>query len=199
MDEAILIRPARDEDVVGLEELIPMAVRDLSKGFYTPRQIDSAIAHVFGVDRQLIADGTYFVAEANGGRRLVGCGGWSRRKTMFGGDRTAFKEANDELLDPARDAARLRAFFVHPAFSRRGIGRTIVRMCEQAARDAGFTSMDLVATLPGAPLYAACGYRSVERFDIDIPGGIAVPAIKMHKSLVNAPTSSTPEAAGRSR
>jgi predicted N-acetyltransferase YhbS len=180
--DSIAIRPAREADVAALEVLIPLAVRGLSEGFYTPQQITSAIAHVFGVDRQLIDDGTYFVAETTGGQ-LVGCGGWSRRKTMFGGDRTGFKEANDSLLDPSRDAARLRAFFVHPAFSRRGIGRRIVQLCEQAARAAGFTSMELVATLPGEPLYAACGYRSVERFEIEIPGGVPVPATRMYKPL----------------
>jgi len=182
MSDSFTIRLARDEDVASLNELIPLAVRGLSAGFYTPQQITSAIAHVFGVDRQLISDGTYYVAETSDGR-LVGCGGWSHRKTMFGGDRTGFKESNDTLLDPARDAARLRAFFVDPAYSRRGIGKRIVQISEQAARDAGFTSMELVATLPGEPLYAACGYRSIERFDIDIPGGVPIPATKMQKPL----------------
>ena len=182
MGDAVSIRPAHDADVVLLEALIPLAVRGLSGPFYNSRQIESAIAHVFGVDRQLIADGTYFVAETPSGN-VVACGGWSRRKTMFGGDRTGFKEPNDTLLDPSRDAARLRAFFVHPKFSRRGIGRRIVERCEREARNAAFTSMELVATLPGEPLYTACGYHSIERFDIDIPGGVPVPATKMHKAL----------------
>ncbi|CAN5551942.1 GNAT family N-acetyltransferase [soil metagenome] len=175
------IRLASMNDVEALNELIPLATRGLSPPFYTPAQIDRAVAHVFGVDRQLILDSTYFVVEIDG--RIVGCGGWSRRKTMFGGDATGFKETADALLDPKIDAARIRAFFVHPDFARRGIGRTILQSCERAARDAGFCRLELVATLPGAPLYAACGYHQIEPLDIPIPDGSILPAIKMGKTF----------------
>jgi GNAT superfamily N-acetyltransferase len=182
MSEAVSIRLAQDADVAALEVLIPLAVRGLSGPFYSSKQIESAVAHVFGVDRQLIADGTYFVAETSSGN-VVACGGWSRRKTMFGGDQTGFKEPNDTQLNPARDAARLRAFFVHPEFSRRGIGRRIVERCEREARDAGFTSMELVATLPGEPLYAALGFRVVERSAVALPEGMELAIARMRRSL----------------
>jgi GNAT superfamily N-acetyltransferase len=175
----MLIRLATMSDVEELSRLIPVATRKLSVGFYTPAQIERAVGHVYGVDRQLVKDGTYFVAEIDG--RIAGCGGWSKRKTMFGGDGTGFKDQSDELLDPARDAARIRAFFVHPIFARRGGGRAILSTCEAAARDAGFTRLELVATLPGEPLYLACGYRRVEPLDIPIPDGSILPAIKMEK------------------
>src|SRR5688572_2256731 len=137
--EPFTIRTAKLDDVAELSELIPRATRELSVRFYTPAQIERAVGHVYGVDRQLIKDGTYFVAEVDG--QIAGAGGWSKRKTMFGGDGTGFKELSDDLLDPTRDAARIRAFFVHPGFARRGIGRAILKRCEQAARDAGFTRL----------------------------------------------------------
>ena len=115
--------------------------------------------------------------------RIAGAGGWSKRKTMFGGDGTGFKELSDDLLDPSRDAARIRAFFVHPDFARRGIGRAILQRCERAARDAGFTKLELVATLPGEPLYSACGYDRIEPLEIPIPDGSILPAIRMGKSI----------------
>ncbi|MBC8106179.1 MAG: GNAT family N-acetyltransferase [Anaerolineae bacterium] len=175
------IRLATIADIDALTDLIPRAARELSKGFYTPAQIDRAVGHVYGVDRQLIADGTYLVAEVD--NYVAGCGGWSKRKTMFGGDGTGFKDKTDALLDPKRDAARIRAFFVHPGFARRGIGRAILQTCERAAREAGFTKLELVATLPGEPLYTACGYRRIEPLDIPIPDGSILPAIKMAKDL----------------
>jgi GNAT superfamily N-acetyltransferase len=160
------VRIAADSDVAALQALIPRAVRGLSWPFYTPAQIERAVAHVFGVDRQLIADGTYYVAEIDA--RIVGCGGWSGRKTMFGGDQTTFKEQDDARLDPAREAARIRAFFVHPDFARRGIGRKILHACESAARDAGFARLELIATLPGVPLYLACGYERADQVVLTI-------------------------------
>lgn len=175
------IRIARMEDVPQLSELIPRATRELSKAYYTPAQIERAVGHVYGVDRQLIKDGTYFVAEIDG--QVAGCGGWSKRKTMFGGDGTGFKEQSDDPLDAARDPARIRAFFVHPDFARRGIGRAILSTCEQAARDAGFKKLELVATLPGEPLYTACGYHRIELLEIPIPDGSVLPALKMGKNL----------------
>jgi GNAT superfamily N-acetyltransferase len=134
---------------------------------------------MFGIDSQLIVDGTYFVAETEG--EIVGCGGWSRRRTLFGGDQ--WKSAEDDRLDPTAEAGRIRAFFVHPGWARRGIGRSIIQKCEQAARDEGFTRLELVATLPGEPLYAALGYTATERIDIPLPQGETLPAVRMGKNL----------------
>ena len=167
------------EDVPALKELIPESARELSKTYYTPQQIESAITYIFGVDTQLILDKTYYVAEAEG--QIVGCGGWSKRKTMFGGDQ--MKAAQDPMLDPKEDAGRIRAFFIHPKWARKGIGRRIIRACEDAAQPAGFTQMELVATLPGEPLYAAMGYEVTKRFDISMPDGTVLPAASMRRQL----------------
>lgn len=174
------VRLATEKDIPALNALIPLSARALSAGFYTPRQIDSAITHIFGVDSQLIADGTYFVVIAEDGQ-IVGCGGWSKRATLFGGDQ--MKGDADALLDPARDAGRIRAFFVYPEWTRRGIGRRIIEACEAAACAEGFRRMELGATLPGEPLYAAMGYVVTERFDIPMPDGEVLPAAHMVKSL----------------
>jgi GNAT superfamily N-acetyltransferase len=131
-----------------------------------------------GLDTQLIDDRTYFVVEQD--TALAGCGGWSRRQTMYGGDRSPGRDA--ALLDPARDAARIRAMYTHPAFVRRGVGRLILALCEDAARAEGFSRAELVATMAGLPLYAACGYRAVDRFTDD-RGGVAVPLLRMTKDL----------------
>jgi GNAT superfamily N-acetyltransferase len=163
-----------------LKELIPFSARALSEGFYSPAQTESAIRHVFGPDSRLIADGTYFVAESDGD--LVGCGGWSRRRTLYGGDQT--KTAEEEpLLDPATEAARIRAFFVHPAFARRGIGSGILRACMDAARAAGFRRMELAATLPGVPLYEAFGFQARERLEVPMPDGPGLPIIRMERGI----------------
>jgi GNAT superfamily N-acetyltransferase len=132
------------------------------------------------VDRTLIGDRTYFIAEASG--EIAGCGGWSRRKTPFGSDHGPVKD--DAWLDPKTEAARVRAFFVRPSFARRGIGRLILNACEQAARDAGFSRLELVATLTGVPLYSACGFESRERFDVPLPNGISLPVVRMIKPLL---------------
>jgi GNAT superfamily N-acetyltransferase len=179
MSMPISIRLARSQDILALNQLIPTSVRALSAGYYTPAQIESAIVHIFGVDSQLIDDGTYYVAMAD--EQIAGCGGWSKRKTLFGGDQ--MKSAADNLLDPEHDAARIRAFFVHPAWSRRGIGRAIIEACEHAARRDGFHSMELVATLPGEPLYAALGYAVTRRFEVPMPDGVALPVAAMAKVL----------------
>lgn len=176
---ALVFRLATEDDIPGLNVLIPESARALSAGFYTDRQIESALVHIFGVDSQLIADGTYYAATDEG--RLAGCGGWSRRRTLFGGDQR--KEASDDLLDPARDAARIRAFFVHPGWKRRGIGRRLIDLCEAAARQQGFREMELMATLPGEPLYAALGYAVTSRHDIAMPNGEVLPAARMVKAL----------------
>src|SRR5215471_159582 len=148
------IRKAAHADIPALNALIEASVRGLQAGDYTPAQIEGALAGVFGVDSQLVADGTYYVVEADGAP--VACGGWSMRKTLYGGDQHAVRE--DSLLDPARDAAKIRAFFVHPAWARRGIGGMILETCETAARAAGFTRLEMGATLTGVPFYRVKGY-----------------------------------------
>ena len=141
--------------------------------------MEAALGPVFGVDRQLIRDGTYFVVEQDSG--IVGCGGWSRRRSLFGGDGGRAEE--DAVLDPQRDAARVRAFFVHPSWVRRGIGRSIMAACEQAIIEAGFRTVDIVATLAGEPLYASFGYAVVQRYDVVLPGGLSLPVVRMSKCM----------------
>jgi GNAT superfamily N-acetyltransferase len=170
---------AREDDVPALEALIPLSVRTLQASHYSEAQMEAALGPVFAVDRQLIRDGTYFVVERAG--VIVGCGGWSRRRSLYGGDRDRKNE--DSLLDPQRDAARIRAFFVHPAWARRGIGRGIVRACELAIIEADFRTVELVATLAGEPLYATCGYAVVERFEIVLPGHLSLPVVRMSKTV----------------
>jgi GNAT superfamily N-acetyltransferase len=172
-------RLARESDIPALEALIPVSVRALQAPHYSPTQMEAALGPVFAVDRQLIRDGTYFVVERDG--VIVGCGGWSRRRSLYGGD--AGREQEDEQLDPHRDAARVRAFFVHPEWARRGIGRSIMIACELAIFEAGFSRVDIVATLAGEPLYASFGYAIVERFEIMMAGGLSLPAVRMNKSL----------------
>jgi GNAT superfamily N-acetyltransferase len=175
----ITLRPGRAADVPALEALIARSGRELSAGFYTPAQADAITTHVFGVDTQLIADGTYYVIEDDG--HLVACGGWSRRGTLFGGDQT--KHGEDPLLDPASDPARIRAFFVEPSLARRGHGRRLLEACVAAARVAGFRALELVATLPGEPLYRSAGFTEVERFELTLPGEIRVPVVRMRTNI----------------
>lgn len=174
------IRLARREDISALGALIALSVEILQAEHYSARQRAGALGTVFGVDSQLIDDGTYFVVEIDG--EIAGCGGWSRRKTPFGSDHVAGKD--DALLDPQADAARIRAFFVHPSWARKGIGSAILQACETAAAEAGFTRLMLVATLPGVPLYAARGYEAGEGFSVPLANGDALPVLAMHKSLV---------------
>lgn len=176
----ITLRLATSQDIPAIETLIHQSVRALSVDYYSPAQIESALTNVFGVDTQLIADQTYFVAEA--GSQIVGGGGWSKRNTLFGGDQAKSTET-DALLIPGEHPAKLRAFYVHPAWSRRGIGKLITKACETAARSAGFTSVELIATLPGQPLYEANGYEIVSPFEIGLPAGLSLPAFRMAKRL----------------
>jgi GNAT superfamily N-acetyltransferase len=173
------LRAATEEDIPALKALIPAAVRGLSQGYYTPAQIESALIYVFGVDSQLIADGTYFVVEHNG--QIIAAGGWSQRKTLYGGDQS--KTEADSLLDPAQDAAHIRAYYVHPDWARRGIGGRIMRACEAAAKAAGFTRLDLGSTVQGEAFYRAMGYEVSERLEIAMPDGIALPYAEMIKTL----------------
>ena len=181
MIASVALRLAGEHDTPALEDLIPLSARALQAATYTAAQIEGALGTVFAVDRQLIADGTYFVAERNGA--IVGCGGWSRRKTLFGGDRGDVPR-DDALLDPRIDAARIRAFFVHPAWARQGIGRMLMSACERAAIAGGFGRLELVATLAGEPLYAAFAFRVLERYEITLVTGQVLPAVRMAKTLV---------------
>jgi GNAT superfamily N-acetyltransferase len=177
--EELILRVATDADIPALETLIPHSVRVLQAPYYSPAQMEAALGPVFGVDGQLIRDGTYFVVCA--GAQIVGCGGWSRHQAVCGSDRHRADE--DAPLDPAHDPARVRAFFVDPQWARRGIGRRILAACETAIRDAGFHSAVLVATLAGEPLYAACGYAVEERYEVPLNNGLMLPVIRMSKRL----------------
>ena len=175
----VTLRLALSADIPTLNPLIERSARALSEGYYSPRQIDAAIRHVFGVDSRLVEDGTYFVAEDSG--RILGCGGWSRRKTMYGGDQRPV--GPPEYLDPAADAARIRAFFVAPEAARQGIGRRLLEACAEAAGRAGFRRLALMATLPGVPLYSACGFREVEPVTDILPDGTAIEFVRMERPL----------------
>jgi N-acetylglutamate synthase-like GNAT family acetyltransferase len=180
--ETAQIRRATSADIPVLRQLIDLSVRSLQAGDYDPVQIEGALGSVFGVDSQLIADGTYFVAEAPVGAlqtMIVGCGGWSMRKTLFGGDHKTGRE--DSLLDPVADNARIRAFFVHPDWARRGIGSMILQACESAASEAGFTSFELGATITGERLYSKRGYRPLEQIDVPLTNGAMLRVIRMVK------------------
>jgi GNAT superfamily N-acetyltransferase len=177
----IYIRVATSEDVPALRVLIERSVRELQAGWYTQEQIDAAASSVFGVDMQLIEDGTYYIAEISG--QMAGCGGWSKRKTLYGSSHYSHSR-NDELLDPARDPARIRAFFTHPAFARKGVGHALLKRCEEAARDAGFQSMEMASTLPGIPLYAAHGYETFEPLEVPLPGGQSITVRRMARKIV---------------
>jgi N-acetylglutamate synthase-like GNAT family acetyltransferase len=179
MNRAYSIRLAQDRDIPALEVLIPLSVRVLQASVYSSAQMEAALGPVFGVDRQLINDGTYFVVEDSG--HIIGCGGWSRRRAVFGGDRARL--ADEAVLDPAHDPARIRAFFVHPDWTRCGIGRAVLEACETAIVAAGFRDAVLVATLTGEPLYAACGYAVAERYEVPLSGGLTLPVVRMEKSF----------------
>ena len=189
---SFLVRLATPQDVPHLRELIEASVRGLQANDYTPTQIEAALHSVYGVDTQLIADGTYFAVEvAAPSPRItshespvtapVACGGWSKRKTLYGGDQYAQRE--DALLDPARDAAKIRAFFVHPQYARRGIGTLILEACEQAARAAGFTRLEMGATLSGVAFYRAKGYAAQENLQVPLANGEMLPIVRMSKEI----------------
>lgn len=166
-------------DLPALVELIPASARALSRGFYTEAQTEAAIRYIFGPDTRLIADGTYYVVEEDG--VLAGCGGWSRRRTLYGGDQT--KAGDEALLDPKTEPAKIRAFFVHPDFARRGVGSAILDACLEAARAAGFGRIELASTLPGVPFYLALGFEECEPMEAPMPDGTALPIIRMERAL----------------
>jgi GNAT superfamily N-acetyltransferase len=166
-------------DLPALVELIPVSARALSRGFYTEAQTEAAIKYIFGPDTRLIADGTYYVVEENG--VFAGCGGWSRRRTLYGGDQA--KSGEEALLDPKTEAAKIRAFFVHPEFARRGVGSAILDACVAAARASGFRRIELASTLPGVPFYLALGFEEREPMEAPMPDGTALPIIRMERAL----------------
>lgn len=183
MSETFAIRLADPEDVERLNALINESGAELSRGFYTPEQIAAALRYVFGVDSTLIADRTYYVVEAGG--TFAACGGWSRRGALYGGDQRRMGEA--PVLDPATDPARIRAFFVAPAFARRGLGRRLLDVCTAAARAEGYRALELMATLPGVPLYRASGFEEIEPVSDRMPNGVEVPFIRMRRSIAATP------------
>ena len=192
--EEIRLRPAVPDDVPVLRKLIEASARGLQTEDYTAAQIEGALQTVFGVDSQLIADGTYIVVEApsksakcakrtnlspSAAWTIVGCGGWSKRKTLYGSDHWTGRE--DILLDPRRDPAKIRAFFIHPDWARQGVGSRLLQACEEAARAAGFTRFEMGATLTGAKLFGAKGYVAVQPISIPLNNGETLPVIHMEK------------------
>ena len=183
VNKSIHVRKATHGGIPRLKEIIEASVRGLQAADYSPAQMNGALASVYGVDTQLISDGTYFAAETlhqpTGKTEIVACGGWSKRKTLYGGDQYAGRE--DSLLDPARDAAKIRAFFVHPNWARQGIGSLILEICETAAIAAGFTRLEMGATLSGMPFYRAKGYSEIQTQTVPLGNGEVLPIVRMAK------------------
>jgi GNAT superfamily N-acetyltransferase len=178
LQPALTARLATENDLPALARLMDAAIEALQRPFLSSAEI-AASRLVMGLDSQLVQDQTYFVVEADG--RVAGCGGWSRRATLFGGDHTAGRNA--ALLHPATEPARVRAMYTDPAHVRRGIGRMVLDACEQAAREEGFRSLELAATLAGEPLYRACGYHVIEPFTARTGAGVEIPLLRMGKQL----------------
>lgn len=172
------LRKANIGDIPALEKLIDASVRGLQAQDYTPEQIDAALRTVFTVDTQLIEDGTYFVVEQDG--EMIGCGGWSRRKTLCGGDHHAVRE--NTLMNPSQDAAKIRAIFVHPRWARHGIGSILLKAAEDAAMAAGFQRLEMGATLTGVPVYLRRGYRKVETMTVPLENNVTLPVVRMEKA-----------------
>jgi GNAT superfamily N-acetyltransferase len=183
-EQRFSLRLATSADIPALRKLIDVSVRVLQRGDYSAEQLDAALATAYGVDTQLIADGTYYVVEAVGDVRervLAACGGWSMRRTLFGSDHGPYRDSG--LLDPARDAAKIRAFFVHPEWVRRGIASQILQTCENAAYARGFRKFEMGATLTGIPMYAARGYIAGEKIEVPLPNGLSLAVVRMAKSV----------------
>ena len=179
MVSSVSLRIATIEDVPALSRLISSSARELSRGFYTEAEAESAIRYVFGVDTALVGDGTYYVATLDG--VLAGCGGWSRRNTLYGGDQRPV--GSSAFLDPVTDAARIRAFFVAPTAARKGVGRALLGACTDAALRAGFRRLTLMATLPGVPFYAALGFHADEDVVDALPDGTMLKFVRMSKRI----------------
>ncbi len=180
---ALGFRRAGLGEIPELNALIHRSADALSAGFYTPEEIDAANRYVFGVDTTLVRDGTYYVGEVDG--VAVACGGWSRRGALYGGDQRRMVEA--PVLDPATEAARIRAFFVHPDWARRGIGTQLLDVCTAAAWDEGYRALELMATLPGVPLYRMHGFVEVEAVSDVMPNGVAVRFVRMRRQITSRP------------
>ncbi|NVJ96956.1 MAG: GNAT family N-acetyltransferase [Alphaproteobacteria bacterium] len=172
-------RAATTDDIPLLKEIMHAAIAKLQTGFLTPKQVQASF-ELMGMDTQLVEDGTYYAIECDG--QFVGCGGWSRRETLYGANHT--RGRNPRLLDPATEAARIRAMYTHPDWARQGIGRLIMELCEGKAREEGFKRAELMATLSGEPLYKVCGYTPIVYEDVETSLGVKVPLIKMGKPLV---------------
>jgi len=179
----LIVRRATLEDLPALGPLIAASARELSRGDYSPEQVEGALRGAFGTDTQLIRDGTYFVMEVEG--ELAGCGGWSRRRTLFGSD--ARPDRDPAELDPTKDAAKIRAFFIHPNFARRGLGTLMLDHCEQDAMAHGFKRFELMGTLPGVRLYIARGYQAGERIEWPLGNGLSIPFVPMTKNAGSIP------------
>jgi N-acetylglutamate synthase-like GNAT family acetyltransferase len=177
MSAEFTIRTATADDIPALRQLIELSVRKLQQHDYTPAQIEGALNHVLGLDTQLIADQTYFVVEY--GDQIAGCGGWSYRQTLFGSDRGPNRKSAS--LNPATDAAKIRAIFVHPNFARRGLGTLILHHCETAGQNAGFNRFEMGSTLTGVPLYTLKGYRRIEEVAVPLPNSESLPIVRMVK------------------
>ena len=173
-------RIATLDDLPALREVMRRSIENLQDDFLSPEQV-RASHHVMGLDTQLVSDGTYFIVEIDG--QIAGCGGWSWRSTLYGGD-ASIVDREPRALDPDNEPARIRAMYTDPAFVRRGVGSLVLRLCEEAARDAGFRSATMMATMAGVPLYEACGYVQVEPILSDAIDGVRVPLVRMEKALV---------------
>jgi len=174
------LRQALPADVPALRDLIARSARALSAGYYSGAQVEGALQGAFGVDAALIEDGTYFAVVTDAGE-IVACGGWGRRRTLFGSSSRA--ERDESWLDPRTDSARIRAFFVDPPYARHGLARMLLEHSESEARRAGFATMELMATLPGIPFYERCGYLRGASLDYPVPGGVHLPMVAMHKRI----------------
>jgi GNAT superfamily N-acetyltransferase len=185
VEQPFRVRLATEEDIPALRRLIEVSVRVLQRADYSPEQREAALGTVFGVDTQLIADLTYYAVEVGGEaqpKRLVACGGWSMRRTLFGSDQGP--DRNSRLLDPAGDAAKIRAFFVHPEWVRRGLATLLLKTCEDAAYQRGFRRFEMGATLTGVPMYAARGYTREETIEVPLQNGLSLPVVRMSKRRV---------------
>ena len=172
-------RIARPEDLAALREVMRRSIENLQDDFLTPEQV-AASHKVMGLDAQLVTDGTYFIVESSGS--IAGCGGWSWRSTLYGGDESVVAR-EPQALDPATEPARIRAMYTNPDFVRRGVGRLVLELCEEAARSAGFKAATMMATMAGVPLYRACGYVEAEPPITANIDGIEVPLVRMEKRL----------------
>jgi GNAT superfamily N-acetyltransferase len=183
-DKNFAIRLATTADIPALRVLIDTSVRVLQRKDYSVEQLEAALGTAYGVDTQLIADETYYVVEAvgaGGEKVLAACGGWSMRKTLYGSDHGPYRD--NAMLDPTRDAAKIRAFFVHPEWTRRGIASLILKTCEDAAYARGFRRFEMGATLTGVPMYAARGYAKGEQIEVPLPNGLSLTVVRMSKTL----------------